>query len=210
MKKIFIPLMAVTFFMAGCQSGSENTNTMNTNSLSEETPKAVVEAEGQIPEFSRAVIKTSMGDITVEFYSKDSPRTVNNFIKLAQEGFYDKTKFHRVINDFMIQGGDPLSKDDSKKQLWGTGGPGYEFADEFNSHKLVKGSLAMANAGPDTNGSQFFIVTKESTPWLDGKHTNFGFVVAGMDVVDKIGIVKTDANDRPVQDILIEDIGLIK
>ncbi|NUM25815.1 MAG: peptidylprolyl isomerase [Candidatus Buchananbacteria bacterium] len=155
---------------------------------------------------SQAVIKTNLGDITVEFYKTDSPNTVKNFVKLATSGYYDGVKFHRVIKDFMIQAGDPLSKDDSMKLRWGTGGPGYYFDDEINTHKLVKGSLAMANAGPNTNGSQFFIVTADATPWLDGKHTNFGRVTSGLDVVEKIGNVETGAADRPVEAVIIESI----
>jgi peptidyl-prolyl cis-trans isomerase B (cyclophilin B) len=131
--------------------------------------------------------------------------TVNNFLRLAAENFYDGTKFHRVIKDFMIQGGDPNSKDDDGSND-GMGGPGYKFNDEFNSHKLVKGSLAMANSGPNTNGSQFFIVTAETTPWLDGKHTNFGQVVSGMDVVEKIENVDKNQNDHPTKDVILESI----
>jgi len=157
---------------------------------------------------TEAIIKTSMGSITVKLYSSDSPKTVANFVKLAKEGFYDGTKFHRVIKDFMVQGGDPLSKDSAMKPRWGTGGPGYTFTDEINSHKLVRGSLAMANAGPNTNGSQFFIVTKDVTPWLDGKHTNFGEVTSGMNVVDKIQNVATEGPDRPVKDVVINGIEL--
>ena len=137
-------------------------------------------------EYSQAIFKTSLGNITVKFYSEDSPITVNNFLNLAKKGFYNNTKFHRVIKDFMIQGGDPLSKEDSIASRWGTGGPGYKFEDEFNNHKLIRGSLAMANSGPNTNGSQFFIVTADATPWLDKKHTNFGEVVDGIDIVEKI------------------------
>lgn len=149
----------------------------------------------------KAVFKTSMGDITVDLFEKDSPNTVNNFVFLAKDGFYNDTIFHRVIQDFMIQGGDPLGN--------GTGGPGYSFDDEFNSVKLVKGSLAMANAGPNTNGSQFFIVTAESTPWLDGKHTNFGEVVAGQDVVDAISTVQRNAMDKPLTDIKLLSVEII-
>jgi len=159
--------------------------------------------------YSRAIIKTSEGNITVKFYATESPITVNNFLNLAKAGFYNGTKFHRVIKDFMIQGGDPLSKE-SDTSAWGTGGPGYQFKDEFNSHKLVLGSLAMANSGPDTNGSQFFIVTIPETPWLDGHHTNFGQVASGMDVVKKIEATKTGDNDKPVQDIVINSIELVK
>ncbi|MAF14199.1 MAG: peptidylprolyl isomerase [Parcubacteria group bacterium] len=157
---------------------------------------------------TQAVLKTNLGNITLEFYSEDSPKTVENFLKLAKDGFYDGTKFHRVIKDFMIQGGDPLSKDDVNKARWGTGGPGYQFADEFNSHKLVKGSLAMANSGPNTNGSQFFIVTADSTPWLDGKHTNFGWVTSGLEIVEQIQATAVDPSDKPLENVIIESIEL--
>lgn len=212
MNKTIVSLLAMGFVVAGCQTQdlNNNINAMNINNSVPQASAAPEQAAIPAPEFSKAVMNTSMGKITVEFYVKDAPATVNNFIKLAKEGFYDNTRFHRVISNFMIQGGDPLSKDDSKKQLWGTGGPGYEFEDEFNSNLLASGSLAMANSGPDTNGSQFFIVTAESTPWLDGKHTNFGFVVEGKDIVEKIGEVKTDASDRPVQDVILQSIDLIK
>ncbi len=161
-------------------------------------------------EYGSAIIKTNLGDIKVKFYSEVSPLTVNNFLNLAKDGFYDNTRFHRVINDFMIQGGDPNSKDLAKKNLWGTGDPGYKFADEFNNEKLIRGSLAMANSGPNTNGSQFFIVTAVDTPWLDGKHTNFGEITEGMDVVEKIEAIKTDARDCPLEDIIVESIELLK
>jgi cyclophilin family peptidyl-prolyl cis-trans isomerase len=151
-------------------------------------------------------LKTSMGDITVDLFGKDAPKTVTNFVKLAGEGFYTGTRFHRVIKDFMIQGGDPLSKDDTKSNLWGTGGPGYKFEDEFNTNKLVKGVIAMANAGPNTNGSQFFIVTADSTPWLDGKHTVFGKVTKGIDVVLAINSVQTAPGDRPVTPVTITGV----
>lgn len=163
-------------------------------------------------QYSGAIIKTNYGNITVKLYGDDSPVTVNNFLNLAQQGFYDGTKFHRVIKDFMIQGGDPLTKADDES-VYGTGGPGYKFADEFNSHKLVAGSLAMANAGTDTNGSQFFIVTAAATPWLDGKHTNFGEVTDGFDTVKKIEAVKTvypGIYDRPAEAVIIKSIELIK
>ena len=159
-------------------------------------------------DYSGAVIKTSKGDITVKFYD-ESPITVNNFLNLAQKGFYNGTKFHRIIKDFMIQGGDPLTKE-SNFMVYGTGGPDYHFADEFNNHKLVAGSLAMANAGPDTNGSQFFIVTAAETPWLDGHHTNFGYVSEGLEVVKAIEAVETNPRDLPIDDIFIKDIELVK
>src|SRR4051812_29408437 len=147
---------------------------------------------------SQATMTTNHGEIVIELFDEDAPKTVENFRKLARDGFYDGLIFHRVIKDFMIQGGCP--------QGTGTGGPGYTFEDEINPHKIVKGALAMANAGPNTNGSQFFIVTTEEAPWLDGKHTVFGEVRAGMDVVDRIGTTETDGRDRPVEPIGIETI----
>ncbi len=132
-----------------------------------------------------AVIETSKGNIKLELFTNDAPKTVENFMKLTNENFYDGIKFHRVISDFMIQTGDPLSKDDNPAND-GTGGPGYSFEDEINSHKVEVGSLAMANSGPNTNGSQFFIVTEKSQPHLDGKHTVFGKVIEGMDIVKSI------------------------
>ena len=143
---------------------------------------------------------TSEGDIVIELYDADAPKTVENFRKLSRDGFYDGLVFHRVISNFMIQGGCP--------QGTGTGGPGYTFGDEINSHKVVRGALAMANAGPNTNGSQFFIVTVAAAPWLDGKHTVFGQVTEGMDVVDKLEGVQTDAGDRPSEPIGIASIEL--
>lgn len=165
--------------------------------------------ENLIAQYDGAVIKTNFGDITVKFYADESPVTVNNFLNLAKAGFYDGTKFHRVIKDFMIQGGDPNSKDDDWSND-GTGGPGYQFQDEINGHKLVRGSLAMANSGANTNGSQFFIVTAEDTPWLDGKHTNFGYVVSGMDLVDKIENVEVNENDHPLKDVIVNAVELVK
>ena len=155
-----------------------------------------------------AIIKTNMGEIEVSLFVAEAPKTVENFTTLAKSGFYDNTKFHRVIKNFMIQGGDPFSKDDGQTARWGTGGPGYQFADEINSQKIVRGVLAMANAGPNTNGSQFFIVTTAATPWLDGKHTVFGKVVKGMDVVDKIENAPTGANDIPISSVVVESVVL--
>ena len=149
---------------------------------------------------SRATLQTSEGAIEVELFPDDAPKTVENFEKLSREGFYDGVIFHRVIPDFMIQGGDPTGT--------GTGGPGYEFEDEFNEHRVVRGALAMANAGPNTNGSQFFIVTAEDASWLDGKHTVFGRVTSGMDVVDRISQAERDANDRPRKPVTIERVEL--
>lgn len=220
MKKLIFTAFGLALTLSACvPGGSVDVNTgNNTNSSAQQEASQPSNPEPTINDqtmtednnFSKAILKTNLGNITVEFYGQDSPKTVANFIELAQSGFYDNTKFHRVIKDFMIQGGDPLSKDDSSKTIWGTGGPGYKFADEFNSHKLVRGSLAMANSGPNTNGSQFFIVTVEATPWLDGRHTNFGQVIDGMEVVDKIEAAKTDEADRPLQPVIINSIELVK
>lgn len=147
---------------------------------------------------SKAKLQTSEGDIEIDFFDADAPKTVANFTKLANDGFYDGLIFHRVIKDFMIQGGCP--------QGTGTGGPGYTFEDEFNQNKIVRGALAMANAGPNTNGSQFFIVTIPAAEWLDGKHTVFGQITSGMDVVDKIEGTETDGRDAPVEPIMIESV----
>ena len=149
---------------------------------------------------SAATLHTNHGAIDVELHDEDAPKTVENFRKLAADGFFDGGIFHRVIPDFMIQGGDPTGT--------GMGGPGYTFEDEFNDHKVERGALAMANAGPNTNGSQFFLVTAEATPWLDGKHTVFGRVTSGMDVVDTISQVETDANDKPRDPVVIERVEL--
>jgi cyclophilin family peptidyl-prolyl cis-trans isomerase len=147
-----------------------------------------------------AMLHTSEGAIGLELFPDDAPKTVENFTKLAREGFYDGVIFHRVIPDFMVQGGDPTGT--------GSGGPGYEFEDEINEHRVERGALAMANAGPHTNGSQFFIVTADACPWLDGKHTVFGRVTAGMDVVDRISQLPRDAQDRPRDDVVIERVDL--
>jgi len=149
---------------------------------------------------SQMTMTTNHGDIVLELFDEDAPETVQNFRNLAEKGFYDGLIFHRVIPDFMIQGGCP--------QGTGTGGPGYTFRDEINDHKVVRGALAMANAGPNTNGSQFFIVTTDAAPWLDGKHTVFGEVSEGMDVVDKIGTLPTDARDRPTQEARIDRLAV--
>jgi cyclophilin family peptidyl-prolyl cis-trans isomerase len=149
---------------------------------------------------SAATLHTNHGPVEVEFFDEEAPKTVENFRKLAADGFYDGLTFHRVIKDFMIQGGCPLGT--------GTGGPGYTFEDEINDHKVVRGALAMANAGPDTNGSQFFIVTKREAPWLDGKHTVFGEVKSGMEAVDAIETLPTDARDAPSEPAVIERVEL--
>jgi cyclophilin family peptidyl-prolyl cis-trans isomerase len=164
---------------------STTTNTMNTRS---------------------AIIKTNYGDITLELFAIEAPGTVENFVKLAGEGFYDGVKFHRTIPGFMIQGGDPLTRDDSAKERWGTGGPGYTFADEiYVSNRNDTGTIAMANAGLDTNGSQFFINVADNN-FLDQKHTVFGRVTNGMDVVRAIESVETEGPDRPVEPVVIESV----
>ena len=143
-------------------------------------------------------MNTNRGAIVFELFDDDAPKTVENFKKLAADGYYDGLSFHRVIKDFMIQGGCPKGD--------GTGGPGYEFEDEINDHKVVRGALAMANAGPNTNGSQFFIVTVDAAPWLDGKHTVFGEVKSGMEIVDELEALPTDGRDRPREDAKIEKL----
>jgi cyclophilin family peptidyl-prolyl cis-trans isomerase len=149
---------------------------------------------------ANATLHTNHGAIEVELFPEDAPKTVDNFTTLAAKGFYDGVVFHRVIPDFMIQGGDPTGT--------GSGGPGYTFEDEPNEHRVVRGALAMANAGPNTNGSQFFIVTADECSWLDGKHTVFGHVVDGMAVVDTISALETDANDRPREPVTIQRVEL--
>ena len=149
---------------------------------------------------STATLETSKGTIEIALFDEEAPKTVKNFTDLAQKNFYDGLIFHRVIEGFMLQGGCP--------QGTGTGGPGYSFEDEFNVHRVVRGALAMANSGPNTNGSQFFIVTAEECPWLDGKHTVFGEVSSGMDVVDAIESSPTDGRDRPTTPITIDSLAI--
>lgn len=222
MKKIYC-LLTATLLLAGCGLKDQTVPTeqkltadkmakeiINANNIpTMNTENSIDNQADLVSQYSQAILKTNLGDIQISFYGTDSPKTVNNFLNLAQQGFYDGTKFHRIIKDFMIQGGDPNSKSDDWS-THGTGGPGYRFADEFNNHPLVRGSLAMANAGPDTNGSQFFIVTASATPWLDGHHTNLGQVTAGMDIVEKIEAVEVNQNDHPLEDIVINSIELIK
>ncbi len=203
--KIITPLL-FAFILAGCTSAKKTYTYNEPQTTPMNIPSQINQSLAE--QYSGAVLLTTLGKIEVAFYP-ESPVTVANFLTLAQDGFYNGTLFHRVIKDFMIQGGDPNSKQ-ADKSSHGTGGPDYRFDDEFNNHPIVRGSLAMANAGPGTNGSQFFIVTTEATPWLDGKHTNFGYVTSGMDIVDKIEAVAVDANDHPIEDIKIESIELKK
>lgn len=191
MNRTFVSLigMVAVFALAGCSAQKTSTETNNNNN---DTPITLF-------------MNTSEGDISLELYPDKAPKTVENFVKLSEDGFYDGVKFHRVIKDFMIQAGDPNSIN-GDPDTWGTGGPGYEFEDEINDVRLEHGVLAMANRGPNTNGSQFFIVTAEATPWLDGKHTAFGKVIDGMDVVDTIESAETVTGDRPAEDIEIISI----
>jgi cyclophilin family peptidyl-prolyl cis-trans isomerase len=185
--------------------GKENqvSNNQNKGQTAMDKTKMPVPTQVISPDKSyTAVFNTNLGTFKIKLYAKETPLTVNNFVYLAKNKFYDGLIFHRIIKDFMIQGGDPVGN--------GTGGPGYRFPDEKSNNKIVKGSLAMANSGPNTNGSQFFIVTAQETPWLDGKHTNFGEVTEGLEIVEKIGTVKTGANDKPVEAVLINTIEIIE
>ena len=158
--------------------------------------------------FMNATLETSKGNITLEFFKEDAPDTVHNFLQLAEDDFYNGIKFHRVIDGFMIQGGDPLTKDDSQQSMWGTGGPGYKFDDEiYPGNSNLTGTISMANAGPNTNGSQFFINVADND-FLNSKHTVFGRVIEGMDVVIAISKVETEGPDRPVEPVIINDIVL--
>jgi cyclophilin family peptidyl-prolyl cis-trans isomerase len=217
MFKKIIMVLSLGLALSACTTAENTTININTNTMTSTNP-----ISGQVDlfkDYKHAVIKTNLGDIGVAFY-EESPQTVNNFLNLVQQGFYNNTKFHRVIKDFMIQGGDPNTKN-SDRSLYGQGGPGYKFPDEFNDHPLVRGSLAMANSGPGTNGSQFFIVTAPATPWLDGHHTNFGYVTSGMDVVTKIENLPTYTRednlnddqrpqDYPKTEVIIKSIDILK
>jgi len=224
MKKISF-IFSILFFslaLSGCTTKeTPATNTMNNNANNATTSHLKAEGDsatssGRVlagqqdlyQKYKEAILKTNYGDITIEFYGEDTPITVNNFMNLASTGFYNNVKFHRVIKDFMIQGGDPNTKGKDKLS-YGTGGPGYDFADEMNDHQLTRGSMAMANRGKDTNGSQFFIVTKELFTPIPGQYyTNFGRVVSGMKVVDKIENLTTDERDLPLKDAIIKSIEL--
>jgi cyclophilin family peptidyl-prolyl cis-trans isomerase len=162
--------------------------------------RSIPASTGSVATVSKAIMTTSEGAIELELFDDDAPRTVENFTKLASEGYYDDGVFHRVIPDFMIQGGCPQGD--------GTGGPGYSFEDELNDHPVARGYLAMANSGPNTNGSQFFIVTAEDCSWLNGKHTVFGRITAGQDVADRISLVERDMRDRPLEPVVIESVQL--
>lgn len=202
-KNIIFVVLSIIFIVGMVWiSGSQKpplVDTENLQTVSETTT-------GTMSSMSTATITTSKGVVTLELFTEKSPKTVENFVKLANEGFYNGTRFHRVIKDFMIQGGDPLSKDLASKNRWGTGGPGYQFADEISGdNKNNAGTISMANSGPNTNGSQFFINTANNN-FLDTKHTVFGRVISGMEVITAIEETETDPNDRPVQDMIIEKI----
>lgn len=187
------------------KSEIQNTNQI-LNSKSEITNNNNGQQENMNEETKIVILKTNKGDIKLELFARQTPKTVANFIKLTNENFYDGVRFHRVIKNFMIQSGDPLSKDVANKSMWGTGGPGYQFEDEFvQGLSNVKGTISMANSGPGTNGSQFFINTVDNL-YLDGRHTVFGKVIEGMDVVDKINNTPTNSDDKPLEDVLIADV----
>jgi cyclophilin family peptidyl-prolyl cis-trans isomerase len=236
MKKILVFPLAIIFILilAGCagpadrpagsldaskvndtgipdaKSTSQNSS-VNNNNQTKNMEQGNLDYVGK---YSGAILKTNMGDIEVKFFADSASNTVNNFLKLADQKFYDGTKFHRVIKGFMIQGGDPLSKDDAQKNSWGTGGPGYKFADELSGKETYpQGILAMANSGPNTNGSQFFIVTASPQAPLPPNYTVFGQVVSGLDVALKIENVKTTGSygnpaDQPLEDVVINGIEL--
>lgn len=238
---VVIAGIAVAFFMTNDTESDATILAVEQSSARSETAPAEAAQSAAAPQSaasakgiaSGAVFETNRGDIEVKFYAAEAPKTVESFSRLAQAGFYNGTTFHRVIPNFMIQGGDPLTKDEAERNRWGTGGPGFQFEDEINavslglssasiaglesegyryrtdirSKKLVRGTLAMANSGPNTNGSQFFIVTAQSTPWLDGRHTAFGEVIRGMDVVDVISsVATTKPGDVPKAPIIVESI----
>ena len=191
-------------------NSSDLNNNANNNMSSNASASPVIDQE-LINKYPFATIKTSLGEIKVKFGGETAPLTVTNFLQLAQNNFYANTKFHRVIKGFMIQAGDPLSKDDSMVDRWGTGGPGYQFKDELTgTEKYPQGTLAMANSGPNTNGSQFFIVTATPGAQLPPSYTVFGQVVFGMDIALKIENVKTGASDRPVENVVITGIELLE
>ncbi len=220
--KILI-LIPILILLSGCASSSEKNEALETkiqaekniqttaNNKNNQINKAMNDEINYAEKYYGAILKTNLGDIEIKFFVETTPVTVNNFLKLANEGFYDGTKFHRVIKDFMIQGGDPLSKEDAKKSFWGTGGPGYKFKDELTGKETYsQGTLAMANSGPNTNGSQFFIVTALPGYPLPPSYTVFGKVESGMETALKIQEVSTDSRDCPLENVIIEKITLIE
>lgn len=220
-KKILIIVLALVaggcyWFLIGGDNKTLNSTDVSSSSISsgssqsvtEENSQKIINNANEDKKIMNAILHTNKGDITIEFDSINTPNTVANFVKLAKSGFYDGTKFHRVIKGFMNQGGDPLSKDDSMIARWGTGGPGYSFADEIGANNRNDiGTISMANSGPNTNGSQFFI-NVQSNNFLDPKHTVFGKVISGMDIVMLINSTPTDSSDRPIDSIVIKGINL--
>lgn len=204
---LFVILLVVITLLIGFATKSKPKNNTNVNNNIENIANPInnLNQENIMNNNQIVTLETSLGNIEIELFNDKAPKTVENFLKLANEGFYENTKFHRVIKGFMIQGGDPYTKGEDTS-VYGTGGPGYKFADEKNDEQMVRGVLAMANSGPNTNGSQFFIVTASETPWLTGKHTIFGNVTSGMDVVDKIENSRTNENDLPITPVIISKI----
>jgi cyclophilin family peptidyl-prolyl cis-trans isomerase len=190
---LYLGILIVIVLLIGFATSGKNDNDKNKETKNMLENKKVV------------VMETNLGNIELELYADQAPKTVANFVKLATASFYDNTKFHRVIKGFMIQGGDPYTKGEDTS-VYGTGGPGYQFADESNDLPMVRGMIAMANSGPNTNGSQFFIITAPETPWLTGKHTVFGKVISGMETVDKIENSKTDSNDLPLASVVVNKV----
>lgn len=201
-------ILIIIFTLTGKSTNTQESMTsepQQNQEIAEEKEKATTTPEAKTSD-KLAIFTTNQGQFSIKLEEQKAPNTVGNFVKLANAGFYNGQRFHRVIEGFMIQGGDPLSKDISKKMMWGTGGPGYNFADEFGAGlSNVAGTISMANAGPNTNGSQFFINTNDNL-FLDGKHAVFGNVVSGMDVVMKISQVPTEPGDKPVSDVIIEKV----
>ena len=212
MNRVFISLTIVVLVVGGYFFFTHNKGGQDSFApfvLDQEQATAAVENSEiptQISKPMRAIFETNKGKFEIELFAEATPNTVNNFVKLAESGFYNGTRFHRVIKGFMIQGGDPLSKDLSMQERWGTGGPGYKYADEIsNNNQNIAGTISMANAGPDTNGSQFFINTVDNS-YLDSKHTVFGKVISGIDVVQKIENVPTAEANRPVDEVVVQKV----
>ena len=210
MKAIQFICLSLFALVAGCQADDSKTNTpaAATNAPAAVTATAGTNAPAaEVKEVG--VIKTSLGTMIVEFYPDLAPNHVANFKKLAKSGFYDGQAFHRVIPGFMIQGGDPNTKDDTKKDSWGQGGPGYTIKAEFNSRHHARGILSMARTpDPDSAGSQFFICHADAGS-LDGQYTVFGNLLKGFDVLDKIATTPTEGSDRPVTRVNIESIHIV-
>lgn len=216
---IFALLLLALFFSTACslESGTREEESFKINLEKENMNKEEMLDQAILAKYSQAEFKTNLGDFTIEFFNEKMPETVANFLNLAEHKYFNGTKFHRVIANFMIQGGDPRSQDDSQKNLWGTGGPGYTIADEHVAGlSNLRGTISMANSGPESGGSQFFINIVDNT-YLDfnteplsSKHPVFGQVVAGMEVVDSIAQSKVDAYDRPLEAVIIENIILKK